>query len=76
MQRKLTISIDEKVYKGLYKVVGSGKISRFIEDLLRPHVVSKELEKAYQEMSRDKNREEEARQWSESHMRDVSDESW
>ena len=39
MQKKLTITIDEGVYNGLYRVIGPRKISRFIEDLVRPHVV-------------------------------------
>ena len=39
MQKKLTITIDEDVYAGLYRVVGRRKISRFIESLVRPHVV-------------------------------------
>ncbi len=45
MQKRLTITINEEVYNGLYKVVGRGKIGRFIEDLVRPHVVEEtELE--------------------------------
>ena len=39
MQKKLTITIDEDVYAGLYQVVGKRKISRFIESLVRPHVM-------------------------------------
>ena len=38
MQKKLTITIDEDVYAGLYRVVGRRKISKFIESLVRPHV--------------------------------------
>lgn len=40
MHKKLTISIDEQVYDGLYEVVGKGSISQFIEDLVRPHVIT------------------------------------
>ena len=36
MQRKLTITIDEAVYRGLYKKVGPRKIARFIEEIVRP----------------------------------------
>ena len=32
MQRKLTITIDEQVYEGLYRVIGPRKISNFIEE--------------------------------------------
>jgi len=38
MQKKLTITIDEKVYDRLYTVIGRRRISRFIEDLVCPHV--------------------------------------
>ena len=36
MQKKLTINVDEEVYAGLYQVVGRGRISRFIESVVRP----------------------------------------
>ena len=39
VRKKLTITVGEDVYAGLYQVVGRGRISRFIESLLRPHVV-------------------------------------
>jgi len=74
MQKKLTISINENVYRGLHKVVGRGNISRFIEDLLRPHVINEKLEAGYEEMSRDEKRESEALEWSEATVGDVSDE--
>ncbi len=51
MQRKLTLSVDEKVYEGLHRVAGHRKISRFIEDLVRPHVMRKGLREAHKEMS-------------------------
>lgn len=65
MQKKLTITIDEKVYDGLYERVGPGKISRFIEQLVRPHVVPKAVDAAYAEMARDEAREAEAFEWAE-----------
>lgn len=74
MQKKLTITIDEKVYAGLYKVVGRRSISQFIEALVRPHVLDRGLEAAYQQMSQDEKREAEALKWSEVTMGDVSDE--
>ena len=40
MQKRMTISIDEEVYDGLVRVVGRRKISQFLEDLARPHVVN------------------------------------
>jgi predicted CopG family antitoxin len=65
MQKKLTISIDEQVYDGLYAVVGKGAISQFIEDLLRPYVVEDQLDAAYKLMAEDQERETEALAWSE-----------
>lgn len=73
MQKKLTITVDERVYDGLYKVVGRRRISRFIEDLVRPHVLRKDLESAYQQIAREEERETEALEWSESTVVDVSD---
>jgi len=73
MQKKLTITVDERVYEGLHKVVGRRRISRFIEDLVRPYVLRQDLEAAYQEMGRDEVRESEALEWSEATIGDVSD---
>ena len=70
MQKKLTITIDEEVYSGLHKVIGPRKISRFVEDLVRPHVVKHDLEAAYKEMSEDLDREKEALEWSEATLGD------
>jgi predicted CopG family antitoxin len=74
MQRKLTITVDEKVYEGLHKVVGLRRISRFIEDLVRPYVLEPDLDSAYRKMAKDEAREAEALDWSEATVRDVSDE--
>ena len=75
MQKKLTITIDEQVYAGLYTVIGPGRISRFIEDLVRPHVLFPDLEAAYEQMARDEEREAEALEWAEATVGDVSDET-
>ncbi len=66
MQKKLTITVDEQVYFGLHNVIGQRKISKFIESLVRPHVVKPNLESAYQEMALDESRETKALEWSES----------
>jgi len=75
MQKKLTLTIAQDVYAGLHRVVGRRKISRFVEDLVRPHVLRKELESAYREMASDKAREEEAFAWCEATCGDASDET-
>ena len=63
MQKKLTITIDEQVYQKLYSVIGSGKISKFIEGLVKPHLVTNELENSYISMGNDVPREQEALEW-------------
>jgi hypothetical protein len=74
MQKKLTITLDAKVYAGLHRVVGRRRISRFIEALVRPHVLDQDLDAAYQQMAQDEDREAEALEWSEATVRDVGDE--
>jgi len=74
MQKKLTVTIDEEVYEGLRTVIGPRKISRFIEDLVRPHVVKKDMYAAYKEMAADRIRESEALEWAEGTIGDLSDE--
>ena len=76
MQKKLTITIDEQVYEGLYRVIGPGRISQFIEKLVRPHVLPHELENAYAKMAQDNEREAEALNWSEALISDTNDETW
>jgi len=72
MHKKLTITVDEQVYYGLHRVVGRQRISQFIEQLVRPHVVSEELLAAYREMATDAKRETEALEWANSTMGDVA----
>lgn len=75
MQKKLTITIDEEVYVGLRKTIGPRKISKFVEDLVRPHVVRPNLEFDYAQMARDKKREEDALEWAEVTFKDVAHET-
>lgn len=74
MTKKLTITIDDEVYEGLYRRVGRRKISRFLEGLARPHVVDADLEVAYRDMAADEAREADAEEWSEALIGDVADE--
>jgi len=74
MQKKLTLTIDEEVYDGLHKVIGPRRISRFVEDLVRPHVVKRDLYEAYRQMGADTGREAEALEWAEATSGDVADE--
>ena len=76
MQKKLTITIDEQVYAGLYDIVGAGQISRFIENLIRPLVLFPDLESGYAAMAQDEARELEATEWAEATLGDVGDAAW
>ena len=53
------------------EVIGPRKISRFIEGLVRPHVIRKNMYGAYKEMAADKVRESEALEWAEATFGDV-----
>ncbi len=72
MQKKLTITIDEEVYAGLHKIIGPRKISKFVEEMVRPHVVRPNLESAYSQMAKDKKREEKALEWAEATFQDIA----
>lgn len=63
MHRRMTITLDESVYEGLYRTVGKRKMSQFIEDLVRPHVLDTALDEGYRAMAADSPRESEARLW-------------
>jgi hypothetical protein len=73
MNRKLTISIDDRVYDGLHAVVGRGNIGKFLEDLARPLVLAESLSAAYAEMTADEAREAEADEWCEALVGDGLD---
>ncbi len=75
MQKKLTITLDERVYAGLHSVVGKRRISKFIESLVRPHVLRDDLDAAYKAMAQDEIREAEALEWAEGTIGDVAHEA-
>ena len=73
MHKKLTITIDEDVYNRLHKTVGRGKISQFIEALVRPQLTDSDMEEGYRQMALDESRETEALEWSEATVEDAYD---
>jgi len=75
MQKKLTITISGPVYDGLHRVIGRRRISKFIETLVKPHVIGAELDAAYKQMAADEVREAEALDWAEGTVGDVADET-
>lgn len=75
MKKRLTLTISEDVYAGLRKDIRPRKISRFIEDLVRPYIIRFNLESAYAEMARDTTREKEALEWAEMISKDSAHET-
>ncbi len=75
MQRKLTLTIEESVYNGLYTIAGQRNISRFIESLVRPYLPLENLDEAYRAVALDEEREREAMEWSEGTIGDIPNET-
>jgi hypothetical protein len=73
MQKALTIFIEADMYDALQRLVGRGKISKFLQDLARPHVMKEDLSTAYQAMAADTEREKEALEWSNGLIGDVAE---
>jgi hypothetical protein len=63
MHKKMTITLDEAVYDGLWRTIGKRRMSQFIEDLLRPHVLDTSLDAGYRAMAADTTREADAVAW-------------
>lgn len=74
MSKKLTIIIDDEVYAGLHSVIGRRRISRFLNDLARPHVLRRDLAEGYRAMAADEERERESIEWAENLTGDIADE--
>ena len=72
--KKLTITVDDEVYEGLHNVIGRRRISRFLNDLARPHVTYQDLDEGYRAMAEDEEHEREAIEWIEAVIGDVADE--
>ena len=75
MHKKMTITLDEVVYDGLYRTIGKRRMSQFIEDLLRPHVLDTSLDEGYRAMAADAARETEAQEWCNALAKDMHSET-
>lgn len=75
MHKKMTITLDEAVYEGLWRTIGKRRMSQFIEDLLRPHVMGASLEDGYKAMAQDQDRETEAMEWTHALSKDMANET-
>jgi hypothetical protein len=65
--------VEDDVYDGLHAIIGRRRISRFLNDLARPHVTERELAEAYRAMAADEEREREAAEWVENLTGDIAD---
>lgn len=74
MTKKLTITVEDEIYDGLHSVIGRRRISRFLNDLARPHVLRSDLSEGYRAMAADLAREQEAAEWVEHLTGDIADE--
>jgi predicted CopG family antitoxin len=74
MPKKLTITVEDEVYEGLHRVIGARRISRFLSNLARPHVVPRDLVEGYRAMAADEARERGAKEWAESLVGDFAEE--
>jgi hypothetical protein len=74
MSKKLTITVEDEVYAGLHAVIGRRRISRFLNDLARPHVLRQDLAAGYEAMAQDEEREREALEWADNLIGDIADE--
>jgi hypothetical protein len=73
--KKLTITVSEEVYKGLYAKIGAGRISHFLDSLARAHVVDSGIAEGYRAMGKDESRERDALDWSENLVGDIDHEA-
>jgi hypothetical protein len=71
MHKRMTITLDEAVYDGLNRTIGKRRMSQFIEDLLRPHVMDTALDDGYQAMAADAAREDQAQEWCKALAKDL-----
>ncbi len=75
VHKRMTITLDEEVYEGLRRRVGARKMSQFIEDLLRPHVLDQTMDAGYKAMAADAQREAKAARWTQALGQDAARET-
>jgi hypothetical protein len=75
MHKKMTITLDELVYEGLWRTVGKRRMSQFIEDLVRPHVLTSAMDEGYKAMAANQEREADATAWCNALSKDMVSEA-
>jgi metal-responsive CopG/Arc/MetJ family transcriptional regulator len=62
MHHRMTITLEDSVYRNLLRTVAPRRRSQFIEDAIRPLVSEDELDADYAAMAADQEREAEAKE--------------
>ena len=72
MQQKITLSIDDQIYKKIHFLIPKRKMSEFVEECVREKIekcrLEDPIEKGFKMMGKDQTREKKACQWSEAGM--------
>ncbi len=63
MRKKLTITLEESLWRKLQSIAGKRGTSRLIESVLRPYLLANHLDIGYAEMARDQVYEAAAMEW-------------
>ena len=63
MRKKLTLSIDEQIYKDLHLLLPNRKISEFVENRMKKMKKEDPVEEGFKMMAKDTKREDEALEW-------------
>ena len=69
MQQKITLSINEGIYRKIHFLIPKRKMSKFVEECIMERIeklkVEDPVEKSFQMMGKDLAREKEAQEWAE-----------
>ena len=72
MQRKITLSIEEEIYRKLRFLIPKRKMSKFVEEAIKEKIgrlkLEEPIEEGFKMMGKDKEREKEALEWSEAEI--------
>ena len=63
MAKKLTITVSDDVYDGLYSKIGPRRIGKYLESLVREHLPPRTLAAEYAEAAKDEEAEADAQEW-------------
>ncbi|MFM2381386.1 MAG: hypothetical protein RLZZ76_153 [Candidatus Parcubacteria bacterium] len=74
-KRKVTLMLDSQVYDAIVAKFGTRGLGAYISDLVRPRLVSADLDEGYKAMATDKAHEAEAKEWTEGTLLKVDDEN-